>query len=59
MEKVYLQDWKRDGDGDRVQLLYRDGSELFVSYEDFNRAFGCIVSAEKNAVQQDFAIAKE
>lgn len=32
MEKVYLQDWKRGGD--RVRLLYQDGSELFVRYED-------------------------
>lgn len=45
MEKVYLQDWEREGD--RVRLIYRDGTELFVRYEDFNRAFGCIVSTEK------------
>lgn len=57
MKKVYLQDWKRDGD--RVRLLYQDGSELFVRYEDFNRAFGCIVSADKSAVRRDFAITKE
>lgn len=54
MEKVYLQDWKREGD--RVRLLYQDGSELFVWYEDFNRAFGCIISTEKDAIQRDFAI---
>ena len=55
MLKVYLQDWKREGD--RVRLIYRDGTELFVRYEDFNRAFGCIVSTEKDAIQRDFAIA--
>lgn len=54
MEKVYLKEWKREGD--RVRLIYQDGSELFVRYEDFNRAFGCIVSAEKSAIQRDFAI---
>lgn len=54
MGNVYLRDWRREGD--RVRLIYRDGSELFVQYEDFNRAFGCIVSADKNAVQRDFAI---
>lgn len=54
MGKVYLKEWKREED--RVRLIYQDGSELFVRYEDFNRAFGCIVSAEKNVVQRDFTI---
>lgn len=54
MENTYLRDWKRDGE--RVRLIYRDGSELFVRCEDFNRAFGCIVSADKNTIQRDFAI---
>lgn len=54
MEKVNLKEWKREGD--RVRLIYQDGSELFVRYEDFNRAFGCIVSAEKSAIQRDFVI---
>lgn len=54
MEKVNLKEWKREGD--RVRLIYQDGSKLFVRYEDFNRAFGCIVSAEKSAIQRDFAI---
>ena len=55
MEKVYLQEWKQEGD--RVRLTYQDGSELFVRYEDFRRAFGCIVSADKDTVLRDFAIA--
>lgn len=55
MEKVFLKEWKREGD--RVRLIYQDGTELFVRYEDFNRAFGCIVSTEKRAIQRDFAIA--
>lgn len=54
MEKVYLENWKREDD--RVRLTYQDGSELLVRYEDFNRAFGCIVSADKDAIQRDFAI---
>ena len=54
MEKVYLMAWKHEED--RFSLIYLDGSELFVRYEDFNRAFGCIVSAEKADVQRDFAI---
>ena len=55
MKKIYLKDWKQEGD--RVILIYNDGSELIVRYEDFNRAFGCILSAEKDAVKRDFAIA--
>jgi hypothetical protein len=40
----------------KVRLLYDDGSEVFVSKTDFNRAFGCIVSAPKSAIIRDFAI---
>ena len=55
MEKVYLQKWKREGD--RVRIFYKDGTELLVRYEDFCRAFGCIVSAAKDVVLRDFAVA--
>ena len=55
MEKIYLRDWKWEGD--RVKLIYRDGSVLYAGYEDFNRAFQCFVSCPKDEILRDFAIA--
>ena len=54
MGKVYLKEWKRDEDC--IRLVYQDGSKLYVRYEAFNCAFGCSVSADKNAVQRNFSI---
>ena len=54
MKEIYLSTWEIDGD--RIKLTYKDKSVLFVKKTDFNRAFGCIVSATKSAVQRDFAI---
>lgn len=53
-KEIHLRDWKPEGN--RIRLIYQDESELFVRREDFNRAFGCIVSAEKDAVLRDFAV---
>ena len=54
MADIYLKDWNILGD--KAHLLYDDGTELLVKKSDFNRAFGCIVSATKAAVTRDFAI---
>lgn len=54
MSDIRLKEW--DIIGDKVHLTYEDGSELLVKKSDFNRAFGCIVSATKAAVTRDFAI---
>ena len=54
-DKVYLKEWTKEGD--RVRLLYRDGMVAYVNADDFNRAFGCIVSGEKENIVRDFAVA--
>lgn len=56
MKNVSLQEWSYVGD--KVRLAYADGVEFFVSKKDFDRAFGCIVSAPRNDVIRDFALDK-
>ena len=51
---THLKAWKIENE--RVRLTYSDDTELFVSAVDFNRAFGCIVSAPKAVIMRDFAI---
>ena len=41
---------------DRVKLVYSDDEIVFVTREDFNRAFGAIINASKEEVIRDFAI---
>lgn len=52
---VYLENWNIEGD--KVRLTYKDGTDVFVKKTDFDRAFGCIVSAPKSDIVRDFAIA--
>lgn len=54
MKDVSLRIW--NDVGDKVRLEYEDGTEVFVTKTDFNRAFGCIVSAPKADIIRDFAI---
>lgn len=54
-EDVYLKDWSIEDNG-KVKLLYKDDSVLYINKEDFDRAFGPIVSATKSDVERDFAI---
>lgn len=42
--------------GDFVDLFYEDGSVVKVSKKDFDRAFGAIINATKEAVLRDFAV---
>lgn len=39
-----------------VALLYPDNTYLLVRMDDWNRAFGCILSSPKDFVQRDFAV---
>lgn len=52
--KIHLKD--TEVMGKRVKLIYQDDSELFVSKTDYDRAFGCIISAPKADIERDFAI---
>lgn len=58
MSDIFLCDWFPLDKLDCVALLYVDGTYLLVSRVDFNRAFGCIVSASKSDVERDFALYK-
>ncbi len=53
-QKVYLKKWTDEGE--KVRLDYQDGTTLYVSKVDFNRAFGCIVALTKDEAERDFAI---
>ena len=54
MADVYLKEWALKDD--HAVLTYTDNDVVKVSKEDFDRAFGAIVSASKEAVIRDFAI---
>ena len=54
MKGTHLKSWEIEGD--RVHLIYEDDTDFYVKMSDFNRAFGCIVSGEKNAIKNDFSI---
>lgn len=49
-------DWKIEGD--LVKLSY-DAGDLYVSKEDFDRAFGAIINAPYEAVRREFAVEKK
>ena len=54
MNTIHLKSWKIEGD--KVRLTYDDDTEFFVKKADFDRAFGCIISEEKEPIKLDFAI---
>lgn len=54
MANIHMKDWKIEGD--KAVLYYEDGTKLFVNKTDFDRAFGCIISATKAEIERDFAI---
>lgn len=56
-QRNYLTKWERNGE--RIRLEFLDGSILYVKKQDFDRAFGCIISLTKEQVQADFAIEAE
>ena len=51
-ERIQLSEWKHEHG--RIKLIYRDGDFFYVNKEDFDRAFGCIVSGEKEEIKRDF-----
>ena len=54
MKAIHLKSWKIEGD--RVRLTYEDDTEFYVKKTDFDRAFGCITSGEKEPIKNDFSI---
>ena len=53
-KRVHLKKWKIKDN--KVKLSYGFLSYFYVSKEDFDRAFGCIVSGEKDEIKRDFAL---
>ena len=56
-QRNYLTKWERNGE--RIRLEFLDGTILYVKKQDFDRAFGCIISLTKEQVQTEFAIEAE
>ena len=54
MRKSYIDNWKIEGNV--VNLFYNDGTIVTVMKNDFDRAFGAIIIAEKEDVIRDFGI---
>ena len=54
MKTIHLKSWKIEGD--KVRLIYEDDTEFYVKKTDFDRAFGCIISGEKDSIKSDFSI---
>lgn len=54
MEKIYMTDWKQDGQ--YIDLTYSDNEIVRVTKTDFDRAFGAIINATKDAVVRDFGL---
>lgn len=52
MGDTYLKEWNIVGS--KVHLTYNNGTELLIDKTDFDRAFGCIVSASKEVVLRDY-----
>lgn len=53
-QKIRLRKWNYDGD--KTRLEYTDNTVVYVTKEDFERAFGCIISSSKEDVIRDFGI---
>lgn len=54
MNNVRMTNWTIRGNV--VALSYDDGTEVNVRKADFDRAFGAMLNASKEAVIRDFAI---
>lgn len=54
-ERIYLKNWNY-AEANRVKLVFSDDEVVFVTREDFDRAFGAIINASKEEVVRDFAI---
>lgn len=54
MERIYMTDWKQDGQ--YIDLTYSDNDVVRVTKTDFDRAFGAMLNADKEAVVRDFGL---
>ena len=52
---IHLKEWVVENQN-KVKLTYEDDTVLYVNKTDFDRAFGCIISADKSDVIRDFAL---
>lgn len=52
MKSEQLKEWFYEGN--KIRLVYKDGSELYISREVFNRSFGCIITIPKSTVMKEF-----
>ena len=55
-KKIYLTNWFRSMDNRFVFLSYSNGDSFLVKMEDFNRAFGAIVSGDYYIIKKEFSI---
>ena len=53
--KIYVADWNYAGN--RVRLVFRDGSEYFISKEKFESSTGLIFGATKDEIENNFTAA--
>lgn len=53
-QRNYLTSWKNEGI--RSKLTFLDGSILYISKSDFDRAFGCIVCLTKEEIEANYPI---
>lgn len=53
-EKIFLKDWKKENE-DRIKLIYSDDEVVYVSKKDFDRAFGTIISGDKDTIKKDYS----
>lgn len=56
-KKVHLKKWKIKGD--KVKPIYGFLSSFYVSKKDFDRAFGPIVSGQKDEIKRDFSLSRK
>ena len=52
--RIHLAQWIDEGD--KIKLIYKDGDSFYVKKTDFNNAFACFISCEKEEIRRDFAI---
>ena len=55
MQKINIVNWHSVAEN-KVKIIYNNGDEVLVRKSDFDRAFGAILNAEKDAVIRDFGI---
>lgn len=54
-KRIYVSDWNYAGN--RVRLVFRDGSEYFISKEKFESSTNLIFGATKDEIKHNFTAA--